>query len=284
MSEEKAISVTDLSGLSKPATVLIKKISGAVGKVYEPTHVKRMAKANAAAAMIDVQSEGLRRRALERLIQEEERKQENMESVAAKSIPLLNEDADPEAMEDDWVSHFFEKMRNTSNESMQDVWARILAGEANAPGTFDKRTVNIMGDMSSQDAKMFVDLCRFSWLVGQDPVPLIFSTSDEIYVKNSLGFREIMHLESLDLVRLEGLANFSITLQPRDNSVDVPLKICYFGDELLIDVSKLQDRTLNCGKVLFTRSGLQLREICEASPVDGFYDYVASRWASIQAD
>lgn len=30
---------------------------------------------------------------------------------------------------------------------MQTLWARILAGEANAPGKFSKRTVNLVGSL-----------------------------------------------------------------------------------------------------------------------------------------
>jgi len=40
-------SLINLGDLSKPATVLIEKISAAVGALYEPRHIKRVAQAEA---------------------------------------------------------------------------------------------------------------------------------------------------------------------------------------------------------------------------------------------
>ena len=36
----------------------------------------------------------------------------------------------------DWFVRFFEASGNISNEQMQELWARVLAGEVNTPGTF----------------------------------------------------------------------------------------------------------------------------------------------------
>ena len=50
-------SLINLGNLSKPADTLIKKVSDAVGGLFAPYQVKRMAKAEAEAAMIKEQSE-----------------------------------------------------------------------------------------------------------------------------------------------------------------------------------------------------------------------------------
>ena len=49
-------SLINLGNLSKPADTLIKKVSDAVGGLFAPYQVKRMAKAEAEAAMIKAQS------------------------------------------------------------------------------------------------------------------------------------------------------------------------------------------------------------------------------------
>ena len=101
--------------LSKPATTLIEKISSAIGTIYEPTRVKRLAKADVEEKKIKEigrqELNELQRRAVERLIYEETRKQQNIESITSKCIPYLNEDAKAEDIEDDWLSYFFEKMQ-----------------------------------------------------------------------------------------------------------------------------------------------------------------------------
>ena len=111
MSQNSSNSLINLGNLSKPADTLIKKVSNAVGGFFEPYQVKRMAKAEAEAAMIKAQSEidtnDLQRRALRRWIEEEAQYQENMEDITAKALPQLDEKATPDSVENDWIVNFF---------------------------------------------------------------------------------------------------------------------------------------------------------------------------------
>lgn len=73
---------------SKPATVLIEKISNALGGYFEPHQIKRLATAKADAAKIEtlakIETTELQQRALRRFLAEETKQQNNMESIAAK--------------------------------------------------------------------------------------------------------------------------------------------------------------------------------------------------------
>ena len=51
---------------------------------------------------------------------------------------------------------------------MQELWARLLAGEASGPGTFSKHTVNLLADLDPIDARMFSQVCDFGWLLKGD--------------------------------------------------------------------------------------------------------------------
>ena len=141
MPPDKTYSLIDLGDLSKPADTLIRKVSDAVGGIFAPYQVKRMAKAEAEAAMIEAQSKieisDLHRRAVHRFIEEEAQRQKNMEDITAKALPELNAEATPDSIENDWLVNFFDKSRIVSDNEMQVLWARVLAGEANAPGILD---------------------------------------------------------------------------------------------------------------------------------------------------
>ena len=141
----------NLGDLTKPADTLIKKISNATGVLFEPRQIKRVAKAKAETARIEAQSQieitDLHRRAMHRWIEEEATQQKNMEGVTAKALPQLNENANPDSIEDDWIVNFFDKSRIVSDNEMQGLWSRVLAGEANAPGSYSKRTVNSLSDL-----------------------------------------------------------------------------------------------------------------------------------------
>ncbi len=53
-------SLINFGGLSKPATVLIEKISAAVGGIFKPYQIVRVAKAEAAAERIRAEAQGPR--------------------------------------------------------------------------------------------------------------------------------------------------------------------------------------------------------------------------------
>ena len=105
-----------------------------------PARFRRVAQAKADAAITQAQTEieiaEIQRRAAARFVEEETRRQTNMENIVAKAISQIGPNAHAENMDDDWIENFFDKCRNFSDEQMQTIWSRILAGEANAPGSF----------------------------------------------------------------------------------------------------------------------------------------------------
>ena len=141
-------SLINLGDLSRPATVLIEKVSDALGGYFKPYQIKRVAKAEGEAEIIKAQAQievtDLQRRALSRFVAEEAKKQDNIEKITEKAIPLLEESSKPQDVEDDWITNFFDKCRIISDDDMQSLWAKVLSGEANSPGSFSKRTVNFL--------------------------------------------------------------------------------------------------------------------------------------------
>jgi hypothetical protein len=170
--------IISLGGLSKPATVLIEKISDVVGGLFRPYQIVRVAKAEAEAertrAETQVQITDLQRRAFYRWLDEEGRKQRNIEDITRQALPEVKEGSRPEEIEDDWIANFFDKCRLVSDGEMQQLRSRVLAGEANAPGTYSKRTVNFLSSLDKADAALFTELCSFGWWIG-DVVPLVIN-------------------------------------------------------------------------------------------------------------
>lgn len=222
-------------------------------------------------AQTEIQITDLHRRAMHRFIEEEAQKQSNIEEITNKALPQLVADSDASKMEDDWVTNFFDKSRIVSDSEMQDLWARVLAGEANAPGTFSKRTVNFLGDLDKADAELFTNLCGFGWMIG-NVVPLIFDVQADIYNKRGLNFGSIIHLESIGLIQFENLSGFQRLKLPKR------LNVFYYRSPLLLEMEKATDNTLELGHVLLTKTGQELAPICQSRPVDGFVDYVKEKW------
>ena len=280
-------SIVNLGDLTKPIDTLIKKISTATGVLYEPTRIRRKAKAESDAAIISAKVEAagniikgeseieitdLHRRAAQRWIGEETKRQKNMEEIIAQAVPDLNEKAKPDAMEDDWLANFFDKCRIASVSEMQSLWSRVLAGEANAPGTYSKRTVNFISELDKSEAELFTKLCGFGWMIS-DVIPLVFDYQAEIYNEHGINFITLSHLESIGLVQFSGITGFNRRNLPKE------IVVHYYGKPLRLQMPKDADNTLSIGKTLLTKIGQELAPICGSKPVDGFYEYVKSQWS-----
>ena len=286
MSQQTSNSLINLGDLGKPIDTLINKISDATGILYEPRRIRRKAKAESDAAIISAKAEAavdiinaeseieitdLHQRAAHRLIQEEAKRQKNMEDIIAQAVPDVNEEAKPDAMEDDWVANFFDKCRTVSDSEMQSLWARVLAGEANFPGTYAKRTVNLIAELDKSEAELFTRLCGFGWLIG-NIVPLVFDYKAEIYNEHEINFNTLSHLESIGLVQFDGIADFERRNLPKTFITH------YYSKPLLLEMPADVDNNLTLGKTRLTRIGQELAPICGGKPVAGFYEYVKDQW------
>lgn len=273
MSDENPIA--KLGDLSKPATVLIEKISDAVGGIFKPYQIVRVAKAEAEANRIQAKSQiqvtDLHRRAMHRFLEEEAKKQSNIEAITQNALPLLEEKSKPETVADDWITNFFDKSRIVSDAEMQSLWSRVLAGEANTPGAFAKRTVNLLADLDKEDALLFMRLCGFGWMIG-NVCPLIFDVQASIYNNQGINFNSLSHLESLGLLQFNHLSGF------RRLGIQKVATILYYGRPVTLTFPKDSDNDLELGKVLLTRAGQQLAPVCAPTPVEGFFEYVKERW------
>jgi hypothetical protein len=274
--DNNSTSLINLGELSKPATILIEKISDAIGGIFRPYQIRRIAQAEAEAekikAIARIEITGLQHRALGRFLAEEARKQANIEEITKKALRDLKENSRPQDVEDDWITNFFDKCRLISDEEMQSLWAKVLAGEANNPGKYSKRTVNFLSSIDKSDAMLFTELCGFGWFLG-NVVPLIYEIQNEIYNSHGITFDSLKHLDEIGLLSFE-----SITGYRRIHLPEV-LKIFYYGTPINIKFTKPADNELDIGKVLLSKIGQELAPISGSKPVEGFLQYVIKHWA-----
>lgn len=269
--ESKAI-----QAIAKPIETLINRISDAVGTVYEPTQIRRKARAEADAKAImtraDIDANDLQRRALRRLAEEEAKKQENIENVLDNAFPKISSEARPEELDKDWLANFFDKVKTISDEEAQKLWAELLVKETENPGGFTKRTVNTLHTLDKKDAELFEKLCGFVWNFG-GAVPLVFEYNDEVYRKNGINFIGLQHLEALGLIHLAGTGRYeSVGLEGR-------IGVNYFNTMLLLDFEGHGGVNLDKGMVMFTQIGKELFRMTKASPVEGYFEYVSGKWS-----
>lgn len=266
-------SIINLGDLAKPATVLIEKVSNAVGVLYEPRRIRKKAEAEVEAekikALAGIELSEIQQRGIERLVHQEARKQENIENITAKAAADLPPNAKTEELEEDWIAHFFDRCDKVSNEQMQSLWSRLLAGEATNPGTYSKRTIDFIATMDKSDADLFTKFCQFIWMVG-DTTPLIFDPQAEVYTNQGINFSTLKHLDSIGLISFESVSGY--------RKVRLPKKALfhYYGLPTLAVFPKDQDNQLSVGHVLLTQAGRELVNICGSQRNQKFYEYAIS--------
>jgi hypothetical protein len=148
---------------------------------------------------------------------------------------------------------------------MQQLWSRILAGEASKPGSFGKRTMNLVAELSKEEAQMFETLCRYIIPEG----PAIFDFESDVYAKNNVNFELVTELQSAGLIDMIHVGEFTRIKLPKLFS------ITYDNRLMLIPRT---GGTLMIGQVRLTSAGVELAGICNAEPVEGFFDFLLRHW------
>ena len=258
---------------------LINKISDAIGWYAAPKQVTRMAEAEATAELIRARAKAeaagielseLIQRAELRSAVEQIIEQANLEAIILKALPRLEDSAKPQDMDKDWIKNHFEKCRHISDDVMQEWWAKILAGEANSPGSFSKRAVNILGDLEQTEAQAFSSLCNFVWHLSGTPVPLIYDADHTIYTNSGVSHISCTYLAEL------GLLNYT---PPIINHVSVEEGTITSYHRHGVKLTEITNRRgLSIGHATFTIAGIQLFGLCDTDHIDGFFEYVLEEW------
>ncbi|MFQ7221935.1 MAG: DUF2806 domain-containing protein [Lachnospiraceae bacterium] len=98
----------------------------------------------------------------------------------------------------DWFMRFFEAVGNVSDETMQNLWAKILAREIAQPSTFSLKTVDVMRNLSKRDAELFIKVCSHSFI--SSATNYFLPNEDEFIEYVGIQYADIMKLSELGLI------------------------------------------------------------------------------------
>lgn len=157
-----------------------------------------------------------------------------------------------ENLDPDWATAFYDSAKDSSDEEIQVLWGKILAGEITHHGKFYKRTLSILKNMESEEAKHFVELVPL--LIAKEIVPEFIFQNNEFFQYNDL--QTLMDC---------GIVNSSDGLYTYTGLDQVKLP----GFKL---VSKNNDvKELNLEGFALTDAGLQLCQLIECNNADENY-------------
>ena len=160
----------------KPLEKLIDVISKGIGTVYRPKAIRKEAEAKAyeieliERAKSKALAEGREieadtyDRIQDRLLNKETKRQRNIDTVASIAAEELKDEqtVSEEPVNEDWSTRYFNIVEDISDNEMQTLWGRILAGEVKKPNSYSLRTLEFLKNLSKNEALSFVKVANLS--------------------------------------------------------------------------------------------------------------------------
>lgn len=122
----------------------------------------------------------------------------------------------------DWYMRFYDIVGNISDEEMQALWARILAGEIHRKGTYSLQLLDILKNFTQKQAELFNRVCSHCFISGDN----VYIPNDNEYLQfANITYQDILDLDALGLINSSGTTSLSVKVQP-----DRP---ALFGNDML---------------------------------------------------
>lgn len=197
-----------------PSEKLSEVISTALGAWIAPWSMKRIAKAEAESERIkaieSAKTEALlsenaeRYMALstieKRIVAKEVKRQNNIDNVVAIASQSLEgeKEVSSERVNPDWATRFFDIAQDISDEAMQDLWGRILAGEVKRPQSYSLRTLEALRNITREEAELFEKAAQY---VLYDGTYYLYRFSGNNEGPESIEYSEIARLVEIGLLQ-----------------------------------------------------------------------------------
>ena len=126
----------------------------------------------------------------------------NLIDTAVKSTKYVEEDKVNEIkMDNDFFWNTIEHSKTVSNKEVQELIAKIIAGEYNNPGTYPISTLQIIKMLGKGELMLFEKICCLLIADGQIPINLFSGKSNlKSFMKdNNIDFKKFQLLQSLQL-------------------------------------------------------------------------------------
>ena len=278
--------------LVSPTMKLMDMIGGAIGTAYKPRHKRKMA--DATAYEIEVIGDAMRKaadlpivydqngvainsedfarlmqRAGTRLALQETIKQHNIESVVDNAYEILEKEerCSAEPVEQGWINRFFDSVADISDEDLQQLWGKVLAGEIMHPKTYSLRTLEKLKNLSKYEAELFNKISPY--IVNMEG-SLFVTSNTELLKKHGITYGEIMQLDECGLMNSAGL----VSLNPK---VSGSQHVAIYNSSKIALICGLDSNiiTVSIGEFGLTRAGKELFQLLDVTPNDEFiHDFI----------
>ncbi|PJD98034.1 MAG: hypothetical protein CK427_17190 [Leptospira sp.] len=161
-------------------------------------------------------------RSKNRLIFQNQKAQMNIESistVAAEELQNIDEVSET-PVDEDWITRFFKIAEEISNEQMQLLWGRILAGEITKPNSYSLRTLELLRNIKLDEAEIFLKFAELA--ISGNGISFIYNPDNVDFLKKEfkIKFEDRLLMQELGILNSNDL---SYSIQPFSHTNPVPI-------------------------------------------------------------
>lgn len=155
----------------------------------------------------------------------------------------------------DWFIRYYEASGNISDKEMQILWARILAGEIEKPSSYSLRMLDLLRNISKEEAERFVKICNASIKSGSEKY--VIPVDQDYLSKNDIDYSDILMLEEI------GLINSGSGIQINDDLESNTEYILYVYGSLIVRAIASEKRKFSLRVYPFTNVGNELATLID---------------------
>jgi uncharacterized repeat protein (TIGR03899 family) len=219
-------------------------------------------------------------RAIGRMLFQQLKSQLNIEAVTANTAEILKDEPAVSAIpiDEDWKTRFFKIVEDVSDDEMQIIWARILAGEIKEPKSFSLRTLELLKNLTKHEAEIFTKFAELR-LKSEDHHFILNGKEDE-FLKMEMGIRfmDILLMTELGLIASEDILEFSFeALQdsPQTELIEFGTKGFLFHREAFSGKHGVQ-------VLVLTKMGVELSKLIPQKTNSKYIELICSSFKSSQ--
>ncbi len=273
----------------KPLEKLIDTVTNALGTVFEPWCIKRKAKAEAKAEAIKAIEQAKTKAIIDgdtekalyyehidkRLTYKEYKRQQNIDTVVSNAGNILSNEKNvsSEKVNEDWTTRFFDIVQDVSDNEMQLLWGQILAGEIKQPKSYSLRTLELLRNMTKEEAELFQKVAQFTIVGGNT---FILSVQD-FFKRKGILYTDIAKLVEIGLLQQGDFVNQNY-MPTNEYGDEISL---IYGKKLITIRRKPKSPKLSIPIKLFSTPGQELVKLVSITPN---LDYIQELAKTIKND
>lgn len=179
-------------------------------------------------------------------------------------------------VDDEWLERFMDSAKFVSDDGMQAMWGRVLAGEFEKPNSTPPSITRILTEIRPKYAEAFQKICSMSvvFVIETDEkseiesYPLLFN--DMEYLKKvDVNFDTLNELRTLGLIQYEVVSNFILKFEQENIN-----RIHIVYNDNYATVSEYPDEAFPIGAVLLTEAGKRIVKCIQKDNIDSYFDYM----------